>query len=100
MGILLAAQGGGGSIMGIVLMYVVILGAMWFFFMKPQKKEQKRMAAMIAAVEVGDYVLTSSGFYGSIIDIDDDTVVIEFGNNRNCRIPMKKTAIAQIEKPE
>ena len=47
---------------------------------------------------VGDTVLTTSGFYGVIIDITDDDVIVEFGNNKNCRIPMQKTAITQVEK--
>ena len=33
-----------------------------------------------------------------IIDISDEDVIVEFGSNRNCRIPMQKAAIAQIEK--
>ena len=55
---------------------------------------------MIAEMEVGDTVLTSSGFYGVIIDISDDDLIVEFGNNKNCRIPMQKSAIMQVEKPE
>ena len=66
---------------------------------RPQKKEQKRIQAMLASMEVGDTALTTSGFYGVIIDITDDDVIGEFGNNKNCRIPMQKAAIAQIEKP-
>ena len=31
--------------------------------------------------------------------ITDDDVIVEFGNNKNCRIPMQKAAIAQLEKP-
>ena len=54
---------------------------------------------MVASMEVGDTVLTTSGFYGVLIDITDDNVIVEFGNNKNCRIPMQKAAIAQIEKP-
>ena len=53
---------------------------------------------MLAALEIGDYVLTNSGFYGTVIDITDDTVIVEFGSNKNCRIPMQKSAIAQVEK--
>lgn len=30
----------------------------------------------------------------------DDTVIVEFGSNKNCRIPMQKNAIVQVEKPE
>ena len=53
---------------------------------------------MIASLEIGDSVLTSGGFYGVIIDITEDTVIVEFGSNKNCRIPMQKQAIAQVEK--
>ena len=53
---------------------------------------------MISEMEVGDTVLTTSGFYGVIIDISDDDVIVEFGSNRNCRIPMQKAAITQVEK--
>ena len=41
-----------------------------------------------------------AGFYGIIIDMTDDTVIVEFGNNKNCRIPMQKAAIVQVEKPD
>ena len=71
-----------------------------FIAIRPQQKERKKMQALLASVAVGDSVLTSSGFYGVIIDMTDDTVIVEFGNNKNCRIPMQKAAIVQIEKPE
>lgn len=105
MGILLtqqqaeAAGGAVGTVM-IFLIYAVLLGAMWFFFMRPQKKERKRVAAMLASLEIGDCVLTTAGFIGIIIDITDDTVIVEFGNNKNCRIPMEKSAITRVEKPD
>ena len=85
--------------LGVIVIYVVLFGGLWWFMMRPQKKEQKRIQAMLAAMEVGDTALTTSGFYGVIIDITDDDVIVEFGNNKNCRIPMQKAAIAQIEKP-
>ena len=105
MGILLeadanaAAAAGGMSLISIVIMYVVIIGAMWFFFMRPQSKEKKRVAAMLSALAIGDCVLTTSGFYGIVIDITDDMVIVEFGSNKNCRIPMDKSAISRVEKP-
>ena len=54
---------------------------------------------MISEMEVGDTVLTSCGFYGVVIDITDEDVIVEFGSNKNCRIPMQKQAIVQVEKP-
>ena len=53
---------------------------------------------MLNDMEVGDEIVTTGGFYGVIIDITDEDVIVEFGNNKNCRIPMKKAAIAEVEK--
>lgn len=66
----------------------------------PAEKEQKKLQAMLNDLAVGDAVITTSGFYGVVIDITDDDVIVEFGNNKNCRIPMRKTAITEVEKPE
>ena len=92
---LLTRAGMGGS----MILILVVWGAfLYFFMMRPQKKEQKRVAAMLASLEVGDVVVTTSGFYGVLIDITDEDVIVEFGSNRNCRIPMKKSAIQEVEK--
>lgn len=86
---------------GLLILYVVVFGAfIYFAIMRPQKNEQKRMSAMLSDLAVGDSILTNSGFYGVVIDIQDDTVIVEFGSNKNCRIPMQKSAIAQVEKAE
>ena len=98
MGILLTEAATGSSI-ALIIYLVLIFAFLYFMMIRPQKKEQKRMAAMMSSLEIGDSVLTNSGFYGVIIDITDDTVIVEFGSNKNCRIPMQKTAIAQVEKP-
>lgn len=101
MGILLAAQSTGGAGMMMVAYLVLIVAFIYFMMIRPQKKEQKRIGAMLAALAIGDSVVTSSGFYGVVIDIpDDETVIVEFGSNKNCRIPMQKSAIAQVEKAE
>lgn len=93
-----AAASTGGSMIGMILIYVVFFGVLWFFMMRPQKKEQKRVAAMLANLATGDVVLTTSGFYGVVIDINEDMVIVEFGSNKNCRIPMEKGAISRVEK--
>ncbi len=95
---LLLATSGGSSWVMIVIYVVVFGGFMYFILIRPQKKQQNKIKELIASMEVGDTVLTSSGFFGVLIDITDDTVTVEFGNNKNCRIPMQKSAIVQVEK--
>ena len=85
--------------MGMMILWmVVIFGVMYFLMIRPQKKEQKRLQAMLNDMEVGDSIVTTSGFYGVIIDMTEEDVIVEFGNNKNCRIPMRKQAIAEVEK--
>lgn len=92
----LTSPAGGGIIM--VVYMVILVGVLYFLIIRPQKKEQNRITAMLNDMEVGDSVVTTGGFYGVILDITDDDVIVEFGNNKNCRIPMRKTAIAEVEK--
>ena len=89
-----------GGTVGMLVWLVVLFGIMYFLMIRPQKKEQKKKELMLSEVATGDTVLTTSGFYGTIIDIQDDTVIVEFGNNKNCLIPMQKAAIADVEKAE
>ena len=91
---------GAGGMFGMVIWLVILFVIMYFLMLRPQKKEQKKKELMMSELAVGDTVLTISGFYGTIIDIIDDTVIVEFGNNKNCRIPMQKSAVAEVEKPE
>lgn len=97
MNLFLASQG--GSVYTIIIYVVVFAAFMYFIMIRPQKKQQQRTNNLLSTMATGDSVLTTSGFYGVIIDITEDTVIVEFGNNKNCRIPMQKTAITQIEKP-
>ena len=80
--------------------WVVIIAVFYFLMIRPQRKKEKEHEAMVAAVAVGDSILTTSGFYGVVIDMTDDVVIVEFGSNKNCRIPMKKEAIVEVEKAE
>lgn len=95
-----AAGSGTASAVSMVLMLVVWFVIIYFLMIRPQKKEQKKKAALVNSVAVGDSILTTSGFYGIVIDVTDDDVIVEFGNNKNCRIPMKKAAIEQVEKSD
>jgi preprotein translocase, YajC subunit len=85
--------------LGVTIGWIAVMGvAFYFLAIRPQKKQQKQMEALIATIETGDSILTTSGFYGVVIDVMDEVIIVEFGNNKNCRIPMKKTAVVEVEK--
>ena len=97
---MILAASDGTNILFIVGYIAFFLVLMYFIAIRPQKKQEKKQKELLDSMEVGDSVLTTSGFYGVVIDITDDTVIVEFGSNKNCRIPMQKSAIVQIEKPD
>lgn len=87
--------------MGIVSLLYIAIPLLIFYFMliRPQKKQRKKQEDLVNSIEPGDNIMTSSGFYGTVLDVvDETTVIVEFGNNKNCRIPMHKRAIAEVEK--
>ena len=101
------ADGSGDAAAGSQYSMILSVGIMLFFFVmmyfiaiRPQRKQEKEQKAMLSSMAVGDTVLTTSGFYGVVIDITDDTIIVEFGNNKNCRIPMQKSAVVRLEHPE
>ncbi|MCI5622952.1 MULTISPECIES: preprotein translocase subunit YajC [Anaerostipes] len=82
-----------------ILMLVLLFGMMYFLMIRPQKKQEQEKKELMGSLEVGDSVLTVSGFYGVIVDtVDDSTIIVEFGNDKHCRIPMEKAAISAVEK--
>ncbi|MCH5267117.1 MAG: preprotein translocase subunit YajC [Lachnospiraceae bacterium] len=91
-------QNAGGSIMTMIVLYAVIIGIFWFFAIRPQNKQKQEHEALLSTLEVGDSILTTSGFFGVVIDIKEEVVIVEFGSNKNCRIPMKKENILEIDK--
>ena len=91
-------QASGGMGIGFTIAYIVIFaGLVYFLFVRPSKKQNQQQDEMMKTLKPGDSIMTTSGFYGTVIGIDEDTVIVEFGNNKNCRIPMHKKAIADVE---
>ena len=95
-----SASGSGMGSTGIIIWIVILVVFMFVFMIRPQRREQQKKQDMMKGMSVGDTVLTTSGFYGTLIDISGDTVIVEFGNNKNSRIPMQLAAIAQVERAE
>lgn len=97
-----AGQMPAGSGIGMLVFYIVFFVVMIYFVMiKPSKKQAQKRDEMMTKLKPGVSIMTTGGFFGTVIDIpDEETVIVEFGNNKNCRIPMHQKAIAEIEDPD
>lgn len=94
-----SAFGSGNGILYTVLYIVAIIGIFYFFAFRPQLKKDKALKALQSSINVGDSVMTTSGFYGKVVDISDQVFVIEFGTNKGIRIPVAKNEIVGIKEP-
>lgn len=85
----------GQGTMGMVIYLVVIIAVFYFLLIRPQKKQEKRMREMLAALKVGDDVISIGGIKGKIRKIKDDYVVIETGADKT-PIEFEKNAIKGV----
>ncbi len=65
---------------------IVIMLAMWALLILPQQRRAKAHRAMLAALEVGDEVVTSSGMYGTIAEFDGGTVFLAVSDNLEIKV--------------
>ena len=75
----------------------LMLVLLYFMIYRPQKKQEKKDAAMRAALEIGDQVVTIGGIVGRVVAIKEDTFVLETGSDR-VKIRFTKNAISSVEK--
>ena len=62
----------------LILMFLIF----WFLLIRPQQKRAKQHKQMLSELKKGDYVVTSSGFIGRIVEIDDEKVLMECGESK------------------
>jgi preprotein translocase subunit YajC len=73
---LAASSSGGGATA--TLLFVVLMGAVFYLLLiRPQQRRQRQQRALIQSVEVGDEVMTTAGIYGTVRELDDESVTIE-----------------------
>lgn len=93
-------MGATAQIIQMMLILVVFFVVMYFMSIRPQKKYEEKQRAMREALKVGDSIKTTNGFYGVVLGIENDVVIVEFGNDRHCRIPMDINCIEEVDQPD
>jgi preprotein translocase subunit YajC len=71
--------------------FALVLAIFYFVILLPMKKRQKKVQEFLAALKVGDKVVTSGGIFGSIAKIGDDAVQLQIAPN--VRVDVSRAAI-------
>ena len=95
--IAMAPQGdGGGGIFSTVVMFAMIIAIFYFMILRPQQKRQKERQSLIDGVAKGEKITTIGGLHGTIVGIDDTTVLVQIADN--VKVKIEKSAIATRKK--
>lgn len=76
--------------------FLLIIVLMYFIMIRPQKKKQQEEQKMRNGVRVGDELTTIGGICGRVLNVKDDTLIIETGADRN-KMTIKKWAIQTVD---
>ena len=90
-----AAAGGSSMLLMIVLMFAVF----YFLIIRPENKKKKKVEEMRNSLSLGDEITTIGGMTGKIVQITEDTITFETGEDR-VRIQIKKWGISTTAKME
>ena len=93
------SSGAGFGTFGMIIYVVALIAIFYFLAIRPSRKRDKELKEMQASIKIGDDVMTSSGFYGKVVEMNDQVITVEFGTNRGVRIPVKKSEIIGNKAP-
>lgn len=82
-----------------ILILVVFFLIMYFIMIRPEKKKQKKIEAMRNALTVGDEIVTIGGIMGVVVNVTEDNITIETGEDK-VRVKFKKWAVSSNVRAE
>lgn len=71
------ASTGGAFPPYLIVLYVLFFGALWYFMIRPQSVQQRKHQALVGGLKRGDRVITSGGIHGVVVEVKDDTLVVQ-----------------------
>ena len=89
----------GGSMLTLMLPLILMFVLMYFIMIRPENKRKKKAEEMRNSLSLGEEVTTIGGLTGKIVQVTEDTVTFETGEDR-VRIQVKKWAIQTTAKAE
>jgi len=60
---------------------LAIMGIFWFVMIGPERKRKKQREAMLTTLQKGAKVMTTSGMYGTVVQVNDDVVTLQVADN-------------------
>lgn len=92
-----SASSGQSSLLSLLPIVVLIL-VFYFFIIRPQQKRAREENQMRNSLRIGDKIVTTSGIFGSVVQIDDKKNVVSIEISKGVNIIIYKSSIGEILK--
>lgn len=89
-----AAAGSTGNIFQMIWPLALMFIVLYFLLIRPQQKRQKTRNMMLGNLKKGDKVVTIGGMHGTIVEINDDTMVLRV--NDATKLTFDRSAINSV----
>ena len=77
-----------------LFMLVIVFVVMYFVMIRPQNKKRKEEQKMRNSIRVGDEIVTIGGICGRVVNVKEDSLIIETGADRS-KMSIKKWALQE-----
>ncbi|GIH17365.1 hypothetical protein Raf01_55370 [Rugosimonospora africana] len=95
----LAASSSGGSNYLPFVFIILLFGALYFLFIRPQQRRNREVQAMQSRLGVGDEVMTGSGVYGTVAEVDEEAGTVSLEVSPEVIIKFARGAVARTVTP-
>jgi preprotein translocase subunit YajC len=93
--LLLQATPSPNSLMTSLLPIILMVAIFYFLVFMPMRKQQKQQKDMLKALENGQTVLTSGGIIGTIVAVNDDTLILRVKPD-NLKIQVSRSSVTSL----
>jgi preprotein translocase subunit YajC len=83
-----------GDSTSFIIMMVLMFAAFYFLLIRPQQKKAKAHTELVAALQVGDEVLTAGGILGKIAGVSEHYAIVKIGDNTEIKI--QKASVSMV----
>ena len=91
-----SGQDGGAGIMGNIVLFGSIILIFYFMIIRPQQKRQKERQQMVDSMKKGDKIVTAGGIHGTIVGVEDKTVLVQIADN--VKVKIERSTVGNIMK--
>ena len=74
---------------------LLIFGIFYFLLFMPMQRQKKQQQKMLRELQNGNTVLTSGGIVGTIVSIDDETLVLRVKPD-NIKLQVARNAVSSL----